>query len=181
MGGGAGFITLIPFPMFFTTTQHECFKFPQTASHISEWLLRRCSVSKRAWETWDLKNLEKMECLKQMGLFSTVIYIPYEYIHTHIYICYLFICLPQGVASLDLPLAAPETHSLLIGINIAPQSCHHSLFLLWWRPGRISSTAFEVHAVESQTEKLHRAYTTSSQAVLSQTLPFHHTTLLRQK
>lgn len=55
---------------------------------------------------------------------------------------------------------------------MAPQSCHHSLFLLWWRPCRISSEAFEAHAVDSQTAPLHRTYTTSLQAALSYMLPF---------
>lgn len=65
----------------------------------------------------------------------------------------------------------PQQHTLLMGVLMAPQSCHHSLFLLWWRPGWIGSVAFEAHAVDSQTALLHRAYTTSSQAVLSHMLP----------
>lgn len=73
-------------------------------------------------------------------------------------------------SDLALPLATPE-HTLLISVVMAPQSCHHSLFLLWWRPSRISGVAFEAHAVDSQTALLHRAYTTSSQAVPSHTLP----------
>lgn len=73
-------------------------------------------------------------------------------------------------ANLDLPSAAPKK-TLLIGVVMAPPSCQRGLFLLWWRPGRISSEAFEARAVESQTALLHRAYTTSSQAVVSHMSP----------
>lgn len=47
--------------------------------------------------------------------------------------------------------------TLLMGVFTAPQNCHCSLFLLWWRPGRISSVTFEAHSVDSQTALLHRA------------------------
>lgn len=59
-----------------------------------------------------------------------------------------------------------QKHTLLMGVFMAPQSCHHSLFLLWCGPGRISGVAFEAHAAFTQTALRHRAHTTSSQAVL---------------
>lgn len=54
---------------------------------------------------------------------------------------------------------------------MSQQSCHHSLFLFWLRPGRINGVAFEALAADSQTVLLQRAYTTSSQAVMSHMLP----------
>lgn len=126
-----GFITLIPFPMFSSTIQQECFKFPQTASHISECLLRRCSSSERALGTWDpsvprspekpwkKSNVwNKWACFLQIFLYATCMYMPP-----------LFICLPRAVAWLNLPLAAPETHSLLIGISTSELSSQ-SIFTL---------------------------------------------------
>lgn len=91
-----GFITLIPFPMFSTTVEHKCFTFPQTASHVSEWFLRRCCSSERALGTCDpsvlsssQKPWKNKEHLKQMGLFPT------DFLCAIcIYICqlYLFVC-----------------------------------------------------------------------------------------
>lgn len=92
-----GFITLIPFPMFSSTIQQECFKFPQTASHISECLLRRCSSSERALGTWDPsvprspeKPWKKSNVWNKWACFLQISFICYM----HVYATFIYLFAP---------------------------------------------------------------------------------------
>lgn len=160
---------------------------PKLISHPSQLYMMCCPVIitiPHARSTWDslvnfpehsvsftcLKKLVRCfsGCLQRLGLLSCWIFLDIMFfltlgysIYASLFI-YLFIFAEGCFNSLtgaypDLPLAAPETHTLLIGVIIAPLSCHHSLFLRWWRPGRISSVAFEAHAVDSSvaSQSLH--------------------------